>query len=148
MDTAGELVRHVHFDDRNLHGREAIADRIRGIAEASRVADDRIEPLRRHVARPLDELGLAIRVENIDFDLPLRRILANHSVQFGGGRRAVNFRLPRPEQMHVGALDHQDFRHTASTGRVTASLRLRTFRDPAATPLAWPRRMSYCPYKA
>jgi len=107
-------VAHVDFDVRQRHRAQAVAQRVAGEQERRRVHHQAVELLLFGAVDALDRRGFGMGVENLELVLVGFGVRAQHGVELGGGRLAVDLGLALAEVAHVGALEQQDLRHGAA----------------------------------
>ena len=113
MNAAALDVGHVHLDVREGQRAQAVAQRVAGEQERRRVHHHAVDLLFHPAVEPLDRRRLAVGVEDVEPVLVRLRVRAQHRVELGRRRLAVELRLALAEVAHVGPLDEQDIRHRA-----------------------------------
>jgi hypothetical protein len=101
----------VDLDERRPHGKDRVAQRETGVGERRRVDEGAIRP----PAQPLHRIHQRALVVGLK-PLQVRALrpcrVAHQALDLGERGATVDFRLPLPQQVQVGAVEHRD-QHSA-----------------------------------
>jgi hypothetical protein len=103
----------MHFDDGKRHGGQGIPERDAGVREAARVDHDAVAAPAGGVD-PVDQRALVVGLEGLQARPSLARHVLQVRVDLAQGRGAVDLGLALPEEVEVGAVQHQDAHRRAS----------------------------------
>src|SRR5215467_2501547 len=113
-------VRDVNLHHRQREGLEAIVQGERIVGESAGI-DDHAGGSRRLFLQEVDDLALAVALEERQFNFQLRGVRLHEVVEVGERLRAVNVRLALAEQVEVRPVDDDDLAHAIAlrTTRLT-----------------------------
>src|SRR5688572_12584854 len=108
-------VAQMHFDERNLHAQQRVAQRHAGVRERRRIEDDAGHVRSRRLVNASDQLRFGVALE-------IREVMTGFGRQLPGARHdlfqrdgPVRPRLARAEQVQVGTVEQQQMGHTPRT---------------------------------
>ena len=104
-------VTQVHFDERDLHRQQRVAQRDAGVRERRRVEDDEGDVRRRRLVNARDQLVLGVALERRQVMAGLRRQLTEPRDDLLQRDGAIQPRLASAEQVQVGAVEEQKVGH-------------------------------------
>jgi len=103
-----EDIRQVHFDKRNLHRSQRVAQRYARMGKSSRIDQDEACPVFARLLNTPDQLALEIALKGGQGDSSGARNLDQTGVDRIEGVRAVDRGFACTQQIEVGAMQYQD----------------------------------------
>ena len=110
---AGVDIRQVNFNKGNVDAQQGIAQRHAGVRERCGVNNDEVDAFVASVVNALDQLRLRVTLQALQVVSGRGGRLLQIDVDVGQCLMPVNRRLAGAEQVQIGAVQHENRRHTS-----------------------------------
>ena len=105
-------VGQVHLDERDGDAQQGISQGDAGMREAAEIDEHESGAVDPGQLDPVDQRGLGIALQGVELVAGGRALFAQAPVDVIERVTAVDMRLPMPQQIQIGPVQGQDFRHT------------------------------------
>src|SRR5581483_9249344 len=100
-----------HFDERDLHREQRVAQRDAGMRQRGGIDDDELDAFGLGLLDPLDQGAFVVALERVELVPELAGVLAEIALDLPERLGSVEVRLAAAEQVEVGAVQQQDQAH-------------------------------------
>ena len=104
---AGMDIGQMNFDKRNFDCGQCIAQRDRSMRESGGVDDDEIQLFTSQGMQFADQIGFTVALEGFERDARRLRLLDEQGIDVVQCFPALMLRLAQPQEIKVGAVQHQ-----------------------------------------
>src|SRR5712692_1564077 len=143
----GQRVGDVDLQRRHRQRAQAIVEGVRVVGQRRRVDNDAGRP-RRLLLEAVDQLALGVALEEDDLAAELPGPGADLLLQVGQGSPAVDLRLPRAQQVQVGAVGDDDPLHGRASRTAWETSRASAWWPGSARPSSRGSTQATCPARA